>query len=190
MIAATRKRKAIAIVVFATIGLAACRHPGPPPPPPPPTCTPYLPDGGIFYNDPSVVRFNHVPTTPPARAGLYSISLNKQNQVVVIQGNNTSPDALINVPPGTIAFYLFYGVNNRFLALDLHTDPSTSPLTITYQPVVVDLTAWSGGPAQTGHFLSPLSLPTSVQQHIYISPAYIPSSPRKWPCFLCLVWPP
>ena len=138
----------------------------------PSTCNPYAPDGGLFYN---TVVFNPVPTTPQ-QVGSYSIAL-VNGQVRVIQGNATSPDALVTVPPGMLAFYLFYGANNRFLILDLHTDPSTSPPSIEYQPVVIDLTAWSPGtPPQPGHFLSSVFMPTTAQEHIFPSPGYTASS--------------
>lgn len=156
----------------------------PPAPPPPLTCTPYLPDGGLFYN--TGINFNRV-TMTPVQVGLYSISLNNQNQVTVIQGNTASADAQISVPSGMLAFYYFYGANNRFLVLDLHTDPSTSPLSINYQQVIVDLTAWSlGQPPQSGHLLSPVSQATTAQLHIYPSPGYTASSPGNGLAFF--VW--
>jgi len=137
------------------------------------TCTPYLPDGGLFY---TVAPFQRV-TSTPVQGGVYSISLNTQQQVVVIQGNTTSPDALVQVPPGMLAFFFFYGANNRFLVLDLHTDPSNSSVSINYQQAVLDLTAWSPGqPAQLGHFLAPVSEPTTAQLHIYPSPGYTAGS--------------
>ena len=66
------------------------------------TCTPYLPDGGLFITTSSTaqnIAFNPVIASPPAqpvRAGLYSISMNSARQVVVVQGNATSGPLNLN----------------------------------------------------------------------------------------------
>lgn len=152
-------------------------------------CTPYLPDGGLFVTQ--SVMFTPVPKSPPAqpaRVGLYSIAMNSANQVVVIQGNTTSHDAEIQVPPGDVAYYFFYGYNNRFLVLDFHTDPSSNPQNITYQQVIVDLTAWNGTTPQLGHFLTQVSKASSFQLHVYPSPAYTTNSSDTGNGLAVFIW--
>ena len=152
-------------------------------------CTPYQPDGGLFItqNIP-FTPLNMNPSAQPVQAGLYSISMNSARQVVVIQGNTTAPDALVQIPAGDVAYYLFWGYNNRFLILDFHTDPSSTPSTFTYQQVVVDLTAGTGTTPQLGHFLPSVSKPSNFQLHVYPGPYYTTNSSDTGNGLAFFVW--
>ena len=103
---------------------------------------------------------------------MYSIFINDQHQVIVIQGNTTAQDAQIDIPLSDSAWYLSYGANNRFLLLDMHDPAASFP---TYEQVVIDLTAWTTGAVpQKGHALPFIT--TTKQLHIYPSPGSTPMS--------------
>ena len=142
-----------ALAVIAAVLLVGC------------ACVPYAPDTGTFINSPpAAVTFNPV-TTTATTVSPYSISLNG-SQVVVVKTNITV--AKVDVPAGWVAWYLFYGPNKRFLALDLRTAPSTPPpISMDYQQYVVDL---EFGPSQGNALTQKSFLSPFPQLHFYPSP--------------------
>ena len=141
-----------------------------------PTCAPYSPDGGLFINSGTAVLFTRAIATP-AQKGSYSIYINTQNQVVITQGNNLAPDAVVAVPAGMLAYYLFFGNNNRFVLIDMEADPTQSLVSVNFQQAIIDLTAWSpGAPPQSGNLLPLVMMPAGTMLHMYPSASYTPGS--------------